>query len=233
MNLWHQWLGHLCDQQMKHMVNKEMITDIKLPKGCGLFFCEGCVEGKMHRKPFQPVGVHSSRGLNLVHSDVCGAMPTESLSGHKYFVTFIDDCSHCCAVYFLKHQSEVLTKFKEFEATMTNDCGHKIEALKTDNGSKYISNEFKDYLKSRGICYELTVLYTPEQNGVAKRLNRTLMEADRFWIKQYLLGRGSSNYSLSIYCSVITATDKTPYKRWYGRKSDLSNLRLFGCIAYV
>jgi len=103
MNLWHQRLGHLCEQQMRGMVDKEMVTVVKLPKGCGLFFCVGCVEGKIHRKPFQPVGVCSSRRLNLVLSDACGPMPTESLGGHKYFVTFIDDYSRCCAVYFLKH----------------------------------------------------------------------------------------------------------------------------------
>jgi len=238
MNLWHQRLGHLCEQQMRRMVDKEMVTGVKLPKGCGLFFCVGCVEGKMHRKPFQPVGVRSSRRLNLVHSDVCGPMLTESHGGHKYFVTFIDDYSRCCAVYFLKHRSEVSAKFKEFEAITTNDCGHKIEALRTDNGGEYISNEFKDYLKSRGIRHELTVPYTPEQNGVAERLNRTLVEAARSMMSHSGLSNAywAEAVATAAYLrnrSVTTATDKTPYERWYGRKPDLSNLRVFGCIAYA
>jgi len=156
-----------------------MAIGIKSPKGCSLLFRKGCIEGKMHQRSFQKVEVQSSKRLKFVCSDVCGPMPTESLGGHKYFVTFIYDYLHCCAVYFLRNQSEVSAKFKEFEAITTSDCGHKIEALRTNNGGGYISNEFKDYLKSRGIRYKLTIPYTPERNGVAKRLNCTLMEAAR------------------------------------------------------
>ena len=68
----------------------------------------------MNRSPFYPVGVRSSEKLQLVHSDVCGPVSTESLGGNRYFVTFLDDYSQCCAVYLIKHQSEVLAKFKEF-----------------------------------------------------------------------------------------------------------------------
>ena len=137
MDLWHQRLGHLCEQQLKYMVNKDLVIGVKLPKATKLSFCEGCVEGKMCRKPFSLVGVRSNRKLQLVHSDVCGPLPTESLGGHKYFVTFTDDYSRWCAVYFMKHRSEVLAKFKEFEALTTTDCELKIRALRTDNGGEY------------------------------------------------------------------------------------------------
>ena len=90
----------------------------------------------MHRKPFSSVGVRSSRKLQLVHSDVCGPMPVDSLGGYKYFVTFIDDYSRCCMIYFLKHKSEVFAKFKEFEGITTNNSGFKIGRLRTDNGGE-------------------------------------------------------------------------------------------------
>ena len=62
----------------------------------------------MHQKPFKSVGdIRSTRQLQLVHSDVCGPMQTRSIGGQNYFVTFIDDYSRCCAVYFLKQKSEV------------------------------------------------------------------------------------------------------------------------------
>ena len=93
-------------------------------------FCEGCIEGKMHRKPYKPVKeIISKRKLQCVHSDVCGPMPKESIGGRKYFVTFIDDYSRCCQVYLLRHKSEVLEKFKEFEAATTNDNGERIGNL--------------------------------------------------------------------------------------------------------
>ena len=71
-----------------------LLNDVKIQKTAKLSFCEGCVEGKMHRQPFKPVGeIRSTRKLQLVHSDVCGPMCTESISGRKYFITFIDDYS--------------------------------------------------------------------------------------------------------------------------------------------
>lgn len=87
-------------------------------------FCEGCVEGKLTKKPFKSIGeIRSKRKMQLIYSDVCGPMQTESISGAKYFVTFIDDYSRCCKVYFMKQKNEVLCKFKKFEKTFTNECG--------------------------------------------------------------------------------------------------------------
>ncbi len=62
---------------------------------------------------------------------------------------------------------------------MTNETGQKIVKLRTDNGTEYLSTKFQEYLKSRGIQHELTVAYTPQQNKIAERMNRTLMESAR------------------------------------------------------
>jgi len=142
----------------------------------------------MSQKPFQSVGVCSSRKLQVIHS---GPMLVESLGGKRYFVTFIDDYSRCCMVHFMKHKSEIINKFREFETIVTNECDLKLGALRTDNGGEYISREFQEYLKSRGIRHEPTIAYTPEQNGVAERLNRTLVEAARSMISH---GGLNSNY---------------------------------------
>lgn len=99
MDLWHQRLGHLNRQQLSDIAKKRLATGISLPMTAKLSFCEGCVEGKMQRKPFKSAGDnYSTRRLQLVHSDVCGPMQIESIGGCKYFVTFIDDYSWCCAV---------------------------------------------------------------------------------------------------------------------------------------
>ena len=106
--------------------------------------------------------IRSTRRLQLVHSDMCGPMQTESIGGHKYFVSFIDDYSRCCAVYFLKLKSDVFDKFKEFEASVTNECRQTIGTLRTDNGGEYLSKEFDAYLKSRGIQHKLTIAHSPQ-----------------------------------------------------------------------
>ena len=111
----------------------------------------------MKRKPLKSVGeIRSKRKFQLIHSDVCGPMPTDSIGGNKYFVTFVDDFSRCCAVYFLKHKPEVPEKFKEFEACVYNDCGLTIGTLQSDNGGEYLSKVFRAYLKSKGINHQLS-----------------------------------------------------------------------------
>ena len=200
-----------------YMVNKEFVTSLSLSKSSNLSFCEGYVESKMCRNPFKLVGVRSTRKLQLVHSNMCGPMPTESLGGHKYFVKFTDDYSRHCFVYFMKHPFEVLSKFKEFEAITTTECDLKIRALRTGSGSEYISIELKEYLKHRGIRHELTVPYNPEQNAVAERLNRTLMEAAQSVISHAGLtsnywGKAVATAAYVYNRAAATATNRTPYE---------------------
>ncbi len=183
--------------------------------------------GKMQRKPFKMVDhKQSSRKLELVHSDVCGPIQIDSIGGNKYFVTFIDDYSHCVSVYFIKHKSEVPKKFQEFESIVTNETGQKIVKLRTDNGTEYLSTEFQEYLKSREIQHELTVAYTPQQNGIAERMNQTLMESARsmmyhahlpkkFWAEAIATAAYLKNRSIT-----ASVKEMTPYERWYGRKPD-------------
>ena len=163
----HQRLGHVNEQSLYNCINKGYVNGIHLKKPFGLSFCEGCVAGKSHHKPFPAVGeIRSTKKLQLIHSDVCGPMKTESIGGAKYFLTFIDDYSRYCTVYFIKQKSEVFNKFKEFEALVTNGNSTRIKTLRTDNGGEYTSMEFQNYLKEKGIRHELTVPDSPQQNGV-------------------------------------------------------------------
>ena len=155
-------------------------------------------------------------------------------------MTFIDDYSRCVAVFFLKQKSEVFAKFKEFESIVTNQCGHSIATLRTDNGGEYLSKEFQQYLKTKGIRHELTIAHTPEQNGVAERMNRTLIESARAMISHAGL---TNNYwaeaiATAAYLRNRTTTSAlkeamTPYEMWYERKPDISHLKVFGCVAYA
>ncbi len=113
-NLWHQRLGHVNSRYLYNIVEKKMVTRMEMSGKAQLSFCEGCVEGKVHHQPFKQVGesYFSSRKLQLVNCDVCGPMD-ESIAGKRYYVSFIDDYSHCCAVYFMKRKGEVFSNFKE------------------------------------------------------------------------------------------------------------------------
>lgn len=113
-----------------------------------------------------------------MHSDLCGPISVESIGGAKYFITFIDDYSRKMFVYFIKNKSDACNKFKEFKALVENETGNKI--LRTDNGRKYLNNEFVEILKNSGIKHQTTISYNPQQNGLAERTNRTSRACEEY-----------------------------------------------------
>jgi hypothetical protein len=117
--------------------------------------------------------------------------------------------------------------------------GRKVKAFRTDNGGEYTSTKFEDYLKSEGIRHERTVPKTPQQNGVAERMNRTLVEAVRSMLTDAKLPRKfwGEAISTAVYLRNWSPTKavegKTPYEAWMGKKPTVSHLRVFGCDAYA
>ena len=122
---------------------------------------------------------------------------------------------------------------------VTNLTGLKIQTLRSDNGGEYTSNEFAKFCASKGIVHQFTNPYTPEQNGVSERLNRTLIESGKsmlfhaglplsFWAEAVNTATYLHNRS-----PVSSLPDKTPYECWYRRKPDVSNLKVFGSICFV
>ena len=117
--------------------------------------------------------------LDLMPSDVCGPLKPQSLGGKGYFVTFTDDCSIFVWVRFIRHKSDVFQKFGDLVKELVNGTGLKVKALRSYRGGEYLSGEFQQYLKLCGIHHQLTTAESPEQNGVAERMNRTLVEKAR------------------------------------------------------
>jgi len=115
-------------------------------------------------------------------------MRVNSLSGSQYFATFINDKSRWCEIHFLKKKSEVAEKFKEYKSMVEKRTGRKIKAVQSDNGTEYSSHYLEDFLKQESVKHELTVEYTPQQNG--ERKNRTLVEMARCMLIQSGLPAG-------------------------------------------
>jgi transposase InsO family protein len=114
--------------------------------------------------------------LELIHSDVCGLIPSSSISGYVY-VSLIYYYSRKTWIYFLKTKDEMFNKFKEFKALIENLSERKIKILRSDNGGEYTSKEFVNFCKDVGIKRELTTPYNPPKNGVAEWKNITILEA--------------------------------------------------------
>ena len=119
--------------------------------------------------------------LELTHSDLCGPMSSASLTGFEYYINFIDDFSRKTWIYFLKSKrsEEVLLPFQEFKALVENQIGKNIKVIRSDNGGKYSSHDFDEFCRQEGIKRQLIVPYTPKQNGVAERKNRSIVGAAR------------------------------------------------------
>ena len=176
--LWHRRLGHASQHSMDTLVRHNMAVGLD-PKPKQVGFCDTCVLGKLCREPFDGNRVRATRPLERIHSDVCGPIDPVAWNGSKYFVSFIDDFTHFAVVYPVKRKSEVFERFKEHEAMATAHFERKISKITVDQGREYCSSEQLTYYKQKGIQLQCTVAYSPQQNGVAERFNRTLVEKVR------------------------------------------------------
>ena len=239
-DVWHRRYGHLGTRNLQKLAKHELVNGFHFDMTKEINFCESCVEGKHHRCHFPTIGgKRSVEPLGLVHSDVCGKISTESLSGAEYFLTFIDDTTRYVWVYVLKRKDQVFERFLEWKALVEKSTGRKLKALRTDNGGEYTSTEFETYLKKEGVRHELTVPKTPEQNGVAERMNRTLVETTRSMLGYSKLPHKfwAEALSTAVYLRNRSPTKAveamTPFEAWVGEKPNVGHLRTFGCVAYA
>ncbi|KYB24675.1 Retrovirus-related Pol polyprotein from transposon TNT 1-94-like Protein [Tribolium castaneum] len=116
--------------------------------------------------------------------------------------------------------------------------GTKIATLKCDNGREYLPNDLVSFCKGKGIVIKTTIPYTPEQNGKAERLNRTLLEKATAMILESELSKDL--WGKAVLCAAYVTNrcptscleNVTPSEMFYGRKPNLNNLRVFGSVAY-
>lgn len=144
-----------------------------------LEFCEHCIFGKAKRLKFATTAHHTKGTLDYIHSDLWGPSRVPSHRGARYFLSIIDDFSRKVWIYILKNKSESFAKFKEWKALVETQTGRKIKRFRTDNGLEFCSEEFDKFCKENGIARHKTVRGTPQQNGLAERMNRTVMERVR------------------------------------------------------
>ncbi|CAL2228921.1 unnamed protein product [Prunus armeniaca] len=156
----------------------------KLLKGvhnCKIKFFKYCTMRKQSQVTFkqQDKENKTTRLLDYIHSDVWGPALVKSLGGAHYYIIFLDDFSRKVWVYFMEEKYEVFTKFKEWKAEVENLTERKINILRSDNGGEYKDSKFLEFCKSEGVKRHFTVRKTPQQNGAAERMNRTLIERER------------------------------------------------------
>jgi transposase InsO family protein len=232
----HCRLGHLHNAAMKAL---PAMADGLDYSPSGEHTCATCAKGKLSALSHPQAATHrATKPLELVHTDVCGPLP-QSYDGFKYFVTFIDDCTRFVEVALLKQKSDVLRAFLTFQQRAEKEAQRGIGAVRSDNGGEYLSKAFNDLLSIDGVQRQLSAPYTPQQNGVAERFNRTLMDMarpmlihsgldTRFWSSAVLQAAHLRNR-----VPTTALNNMTPYQAFYGQKPSLSHVRVFGCLAYA
>ncbi|KAH9668238.1 hypothetical protein KPL70_021339 [Citrus sinensis] len=234
--LWDLRLGHISEKGLKELEKQGVLGKEKIGS---LEFCEDCVFGKSSRASFKRSNQKSENVLDYIHSDLWGPAQELSLGGNRYFVSFIDDFSRKVWTYALKHKDQVFEKFKEWKSLVENQTGKKVKKLRTDNGLEFCNQQFGSYCANEGIMRHRTVKNTPQQNGLAERMNRTLMEKVRCMLIQSRLPKSlwaevlmTASYLVNL--SPSSALDfKTPFEMWHGKPASYEGLRAFGCSAYA
>ena len=235
--LWHSRLGHMSINNMKILTGKGLISSSEVKE---LKFCEHCIMGKSKKLSFN-LGRHDTKDiLGYLHADLWGSPnTTPSLSGKQYFLSIIDDKTRKVWLMFLKTKDETFDKFCEWKSLVENQMNKKVKVLRTDNGLEFCNAKFDDHCKTYGIERHRTCTYTPQQNGVAERMNRTLMEKVRCMLNESGLGEeywaeAAATAAYVINRSPSSAIDhNVPEELWLNRKPGYKHMRKFGSVCFV
>ncbi|KAH9660217.1 hypothetical protein KPL70_024138 [Citrus sinensis] len=234
--LWHVRLGHAGEKSLQTLMRHGLL---KGTKTCKLNFCEHCVVGKKTRVKFSTANHDTREILEYVHSDVWGPTKTASIGGSHYFVIFVYDFFKRVWVYTMRAKDEVLEIFVKWKKLVETQTGRKIKVLRSDNVGEYTSDPFLQVCQNEGIKRHFTVRHTPQQNGVAERMNCTLLEKVRCMLSNAGLDKKFWAETVSYASHLVNRLPsaaiggKTPMEMWSGKHAqDYNSLRVFGCPAY-
>jgi transposase InsO family protein len=238
--LWHRRLAHVGMKNLHKLLKGEHIlglTNVHFEKDR---VCSVCQAGKQ-------VGVHhphknimtTDRPLELLHMDLFGPIAYISIGGSKYYLVIVDDYSCFTWVFFLQEKYQTQETLKRFLRRAQNEFGLRIKKIRSDNGREFKNSQIEGFLEEEGIKHEFSSPYTPQQNGVVERKNRTLLDMartmldeyktpDRFWAEAI----NTPCYSINrLYLHRILK--KTSYELLTDKKPNVSYFRVFGSICFI
>ena len=231
----HSIMGHCNQDDLQKL--EGVVDGLKISDRDSKFFCDICCRGKLpHSTVCKKPDARARKPLDLVHSDLSGAVEPVAKDGHKYCICFVDDFSGMMFHYFLKHKSDTTRATARFIADMAHIGS--IKRLRTDNGGEYVGADFKDLLIQHSIKHEFSSPNTPQQNGTAERSWRTTFDMVRCMLLDSNLPKNLWPYALAT--SGYTRNrcyqkrmDSTPYELFTGRRPNLSGMAAIGSKVFV
>ena len=264
---WHRRLGHASTSGMSKMLQSPYIVDMQLQGDTSvrselpscLTLCEACVLAKSHRKEFHSRNSHQQAMsiLDRAHSDIFGPVEVASVHGHRYMLTITDERSRKSFVWPLQHKSEAPSLIIQWCDRVHTETTKKLVEFHSDNGTEFVNSTLKEYFTQHGILFTTTTVATPQHNGIAERLNRTLWESCKamlsygklprvLWKEAMLTANYIRNYRPTAVLKAIPPNSVWKKEVYLLRNVDtsvcldkkhfecsLKHLRTFGCNVYV
>ena len=201
--LWHTRLGHPNHQVLSLLFPNKTLSFNKCMNLVNT--CTHCLHGKMHKLPFPDSKFIARSPFELVHINLWGPAPQNSVNGYKYYVLFVDHFTFFTWLYLLKNKSEVFSKFLIFKALVENQFSTTIKTLRSDGGGggEYTSKDFTSYIAFHGIAHQISCPYTPQQNGLVERKHRHLIETTITLLSQASLPSQYWSFAVQTAVSLI------------------------------
>ncbi|WVZ62398.1 hypothetical protein U9M48_012154 [Paspalum notatum var. saurae] len=238
--LWHRRLAHVGMNTLKKVMKKDLVRGLKDITFEKDKLCSVCQAGKQvaNTHPSKTF-MSTSRPLELLHMDLFGPTTYTSIGGNNYGFVIVDDFSRYTWVYFLEDKTEVAHVFSKFAKRAQNEFNTSIVKIRSDNGREFDNTNIEEYCDEVGIKHEFSATYTPQQNGVVERKNRTLITLARSMLHEY--GTSEKFWAEAINTACYASDrlyphyllNKTPYELLNGRKPNISYFRVFGCKCYI
>ncbi|GJZ61189.1 putative ribonuclease H-like domain-containing protein [Tanacetum coccineum] len=235
-NKWHRRLGHVNFKNLNKLVKGNLVRGLPSKIFQNDHTCVACQKGKQHKASCKAKSVSSiSQPLQLLHMDLFGPTSVRSLNHKTYCLVITDDFSRFSWVFFLRTKDETSGILKDFIRQIENQLNQKVKTIRCDNGTEFKNRDFIEFCGSKGIKREYSNVRTPQQNGVAERKNRTLIEAAKTMLADSFLPNTFWAEAVSTACYVLNRVlvtkpqNKTPYELITGKIPIISYIRPFGC----
>ncbi|GJS37394.1 putative ribonuclease H-like domain-containing protein [Tanacetum coccineum] len=234
--LWHRRLGHVNFKNINKLVKGNLVRGLPSKTFKLDHSCLACRKGKQHRASCKKIEERTVREpLELLHMDLFGPVSVESVNRKKYCLVVTDDCSKFSWVFFLAYKDETYDMLHDLIVGLENKLRHKVKTIRCDHGTEFKNHLMNEFCAKKGIKREYSIARTPQQNGVAERKNRTLIEAARTMLADSLLPIQFWAEAVNTACYVLNRVlvtkpqMKTPYEILMGRSPNISFMRPFGC----
>ncbi|WVZ63534.1 LOW QUALITY PROTEIN: hypothetical protein U9M48_013158 [Paspalum notatum var. saurae] len=237
---WQRRLGHLSFDLLVRLSSMGLIRGLPKLRAEKDLVYHPCHHGKMVAASHIPVSqVMTSYPGELLHMDTVGPARVALVSGKWYVLVVVDDFSWFSWIFFMEFTDEAFGFVRDLVLRLRNESHKAMRAIRSDNGGEFRNSRFENFCRDLGLEHQFSSPYTPPQNGVVERKNRTLVEMARTMLDEHRTPRRFWAEAVNTACYIANRIflraflGKTSYELRFGRQPSVKHLRAFGCRCFV